>query len=221
MNNPNRTILLQLKEKVRTVGESLAILKARRQALVAELLQTARPFLRSRQALRERYAEALGELAATRALEGEPVVAAMAAVTQRELPVELVERNILGVRYREIQASAPVRRPVEARNYDFYRTTVHAEEAIDRFEQLAEAMLPLAAFEHKVQRLGEEIVRLSRKTRVLEERVQPQLRREIKGIAMYIAEREREEYFRLKRFKQRQTSGRGDDQGRGWPAPLR
>jgi V/A-type H+-transporting ATPase subunit D len=203
MINPNRTTLLQLKEKVRTVGESLAILQARRQALVAELLQTARPFLRSRQALRVRYAEALDALATTRALEGEAVVGGMAEVTQREFPVELVERNILGVRYREIRANAPVRRPVEERNYDFYRSTAHAEEAIDRFEQLAEAMLPLAAFEHKVKRLGEEIVRLSRKTRVLEERVQPQLRREIKGIAMYIAEREREEYFRLKRFKQR------------------
>jgi V/A-type H+-transporting ATPase subunit D len=221
VNNPNRTTLLQLKEKVRAVGESLAILKARRQALVAELLQTARPFLRSRQALRERYAGALAELVITRALEGEPVVAAMAEVTQREFPVELVERNILGVRYREIQAKGPVRRPVEARNYDFYRSTAHSEEAIDRFEQLAEAMLPLAAFEHKVKRLGEEIIRLSRKTRVLEERVQPRLRREIKAIAMYIAEREREEYFRLKRFKQRQARGRGDDRGRGRRVPLR
>lgn len=221
MINPNRTTLLQLKEKVRTVGESLAILQARRQALVAELLQTARPFLRSRQRLRARYGEALEELATTRALEGEPVVAAMAEVSQRDFSVELVERNILGVRYREIQANAPVRRTVEERNYDFYRSTAHAEEAIDRFEQLAEAMLPLAAFEHKVKRLGEEIVRLSRKTRVLEERVQPRLRREMREIAMYIAEREREEYFRLKRFKQRQSRGQGDVQERGRPVPLR
>ncbi|MEW6595706.1 MAG: V-type ATP synthase subunit D [Thermodesulfobacteriota bacterium] len=210
MSNPNRTTLLQLKEKVRAVGESLAILKARRQALVAELLKTARPFLRSRQLLRERYAEALTELAASRALEGEPVVAALVEVTRREFPVALVERNILGVRYREIAAGLAVRRPVEARNYDFYRSTARVEEASDRFEQLAEAMLPLAAFEHKVQRLGEEIIRLSRKTRVLEERVQPGLSREIKEIAMYIAEREREEYFRLKRFKQRRR-GRGGD----------
>lgn len=221
MINPNRTVLLQLKEKVRTVGESLTILQARRQALVAELLQTARPFLRSRQALREQYAGALAELAVTRALEGEAVVAAMAEVTQREFPVTLVERNILGVRYREIQAKGTLRRPVEERNYDFYRSTAHGEEAIDRFEQLAEAMLPLAAFEHKVKRLGEEIVRLSRKTRVLEERVQPRLRREMRKIAMDIAEREREEYFRLKRFKQRQARRRGDEQGRGRPVPLR
>lgn len=209
MIHPNRTTLLQLKEKVRAVGESLAILKARRQALVLEFLHTARPFLRSRQAMRERYAEALAELAVTRALEGELTVEAMAAATRRQVPLAVAERNILGVRYREITATAPVVRPVEERNYTMYRSTPHAEEAIDRFERLAEAMLPLAAFEHKVQRLGEEIVRLSRKTRVLEERVQPRLRRESREIAMYIAEREREEYFRLKRFKSRAAGAQG------------
>lgn len=201
MSNPNRTTLLALRDKVRAVGESLAILKARRQALVAEFLRTARPFLRTRLELRRHYEEALAELAKSRAVEGEGAVAAMAGVTRREVPIALAERNILGVRYREIAASVPIRRPVEGRNYDFYRSSGHSEEAIDRFEQLAEAVVPLAAFEHKIKRLGEEIVRLSRKARVLEERVAPRLDREMRQIAMYIAEREREEYFRLKRFK--------------------
>lgn len=207
MINPNRTYLLQLKEKVRSVTDSLGILKARRQALVTEFLKTAHPFLRSRQDIRGRYGEALSELEQTRAVEGDQLVELLESANQRQLSIRLEEKNILGVRYREITANEPVRRTVEERNYDFYQTTPHAEEAIGRFEQVAEAMLTLAAFENKVKRLGEEIVQVSRKTRVLEERVQPRLQMAIKNITMYIAEREREEYFRLKRFKRRKRAG--------------
>ena len=45
MINPNRTYLLQLKEKAKSVSSSLQILKARRQALVMEFLKSSRPFL--------------------------------------------------------------------------------------------------------------------------------------------------------------------------------
>ena len=202
MIHPNRTTLLFLKEKARSVRESLGILKARRQALVFEFLKTARPFLASRRKLRQRYGEAQGELAIARALEGNRVEA-IAAVNARHVPLTVTEKNLFGVRYREISTTEPIRLTVEERNYDFYPTTPHVEEAVDRFEELAEAMLELAAFEQKVQRLGEAIVTVSRKTRVLEERVQPRLQREMKDVAMYLAEREREEYFRLKRFKTR------------------
>jgi V/A-type H+-transporting ATPase subunit D len=63
-------------------------------------------------------------------------------------------------------------------------------------------MLAIAAFEVKMKRLGEEVVRVTRRIRVLEERVLPGLRSEIKDIARYIGERERESFYRLKRFKE-------------------
>jgi V/A-type H+-transporting ATPase subunit D len=42
---------------------------------------------------------------------------------------------------------------------------------------------------------------MTRRVRVLEERVLPGLRADIKAIARHIGEREREAHFRLKRFK--------------------
>ena len=44
-------------------------------------------------------------------------------------------------------------------------------------------------------------MRLTRRIRVLEERITPDLHRDIHAMAQYLAERERETYFRLKRFK--------------------
>jgi vacuolar-type H+-ATPase subunit D/Vma8 len=56
-------------------------------------------------------------------------------------------------------------------------------------------------FENKLQMLGREIQHVTRRTRVLEERVLPRLKVQIRSITHYIGEREREAHFRLKRFK--------------------
>ena len=63
-------------------------------------------------------------------------------------------------------------------------------------------MLELAAFENKLKKLGDEILKITRKTKVLEERILPGLKYQIKTIAQYIGEREREAYYRLKKFKE-------------------
>ena len=56
--------------------------------------------------------------------------------------------------------------------------------------------------------LGGEILRVTRRTRVLEERIMPRLQRQIRAIAQYLGEREREAHYRLKKFKQDREAGR-------------
>ncbi len=78
-------------------------------------------------------------------------------------------------------------------------------------------MLHIAEYESKLKRLGEEILRTTRRIKVLEEMVLPDLKVQIRSIAQYISERERESFYRLKRVKniltaakeQTQTARRG------------
>jgi len=44
---------------------------------------------------------------------------------------------------------------------------------------------------------------------VLEERVLPRLRSQVRTIAQYLGERDREAHYRLKRFKSRRATGTG------------
>jgi len=62
-------------------------------------------------------------------------------------------------------------------------------------------MLQIAQYESKLKRLGEEILRTTRRIKVLEEMVLPGLKAQIRNIAQYIGEREREAFYRLKRVK--------------------
>ena len=214
MIHPTRTDLMQLRERVAAVVNSVAILKARRQALIRSFLESVRPFARSRDAIRRDYGQALGELHLSEGHEGTALIEALAATAEREVGVDLTERNALGVRYRELTVHGPfVRTPLE-RDYGYTLTTPHLEESMHLFESILATMLEIAAFESRVKTLGEEIIRVTRRTRVLEERVVPALRADIKRIVQAIAERERETHFRLRRFKFSRGRRAGPQAGR-------
>ncbi|MDH3915456.1 MAG: V-type ATP synthase subunit D [Chromatiales bacterium] len=201
MIHPTRTDLLQLKEKAGSVGNSVVILKARRQALIREFLDSVGSFVRSRNAIRRNYSNALNELHLTEGHEGTEFVAAIAATSERDVGADIQEINVMGVRYRELTVYGPFVRSPEERDHGYTASTPHLDESLHLFETVVEAMMENATFESRVKRLGEETLHVTRRTRVLEERVLPNLRSQIRAITQYIGEREREAHFRLKKFK--------------------
>lgn len=201
ITHPTRTNLILLKDKSRSVLSSVGILRARRQALIKEFLAATRPFLKSREEIRGIYGKAIEEVRLSLGREGRDVIESITYAAKREIGVEITERSIWGLRYRDvISETSPIRKP-EERGYDYTSTTGHVEEGIYLFEKIVESMLELASFESKLKRLGEEILKTSRKIRVLEERLLPELKGHIRSISQHIGEREREVFYRLKRFK--------------------
>jgi V/A-type H+-transporting ATPase subunit D len=201
MIHPTRTNLLLLKDKARSVLNSIGILKARKQALIKEFLAATLPFLRSREDIRQSYGKALRELALSLGHEGKDTIASIAVATERDFKIDVIEKSIWGLRYKDIVFhDAPVR-DADKRGYNEYGTTPHLEEGTILFEKLLESMLHLAEYESKLKRLGDEILRTTRRIKVLEEMVFPTLKLQIKTITQYIGERERESFYRLKRVK--------------------
>lgn len=199
--HPTRTNLILHREKLRSITNSVSILRARRKALIREFISTTMPFLRTREEIKGIYGEAIDEMALSIGHESRQFIASISQFMRDDLKVELVDQNLWGLQYKDIQFSeGPVREP-DKRGYDYVPTTLHLEESIYRFERVVESMFQIASYESKLKRLSEEIVHLMRTIRVLEERVLPGLRIVIKSIADYLGERERESQFRLKRFK--------------------
>ena len=203
MIHPTRTNLLLLKDKSRAVHNSIGILKARRQALIRELLAVTTPFLESRDSIRTAYGRAVIELALSLGIEGEHFLDSVEAVAERNMGIVISERSVMGLRYREVSVRESPVRPPGGRGYDYRITTPHLEETLQLFEQILAAMLDIAAYESKLKRLGEEIVRVSQRIRVLEERLVPDLRRKVRTITQFLGERERESAYRLKRFSRK------------------
>ena len=203
MIHPTRTDLLQLRARVTSVANSVSILQARRQSLIREFLTLVRPFLRSRETIASEYGVAVAELSLARGHEGNAMIEAIAAGSARDVGVEIAEKSVMGVRYQDLTVWGPfVRTPAE-RGFGYANTTPHLDEAAFAFEKLTEHVLEIAMLESKLKRLGDAIQQATRRVRVLEERVLPRLRADIKAIAAHIGEREREAHFRLKKFKER------------------
>jgi V/A-type H+-transporting ATPase subunit D len=196
---------LLLKEKSRSVEESIGILKARRQALIQEFLNTVMPFIRSRDEIRNIYGKAIEELSLSLGHEGKDNIESITFAAKRDMGIEIKEKSIWGLRYRNVAAYETAVRMPDERGYDYFSTTQHLEECIHGFEKILESMLELAVFESKLKRLGDEILKTTRKIMVLEERVLPDLKNRIKAISQYLGERERESYYRLKIFKNRNS----------------
>ena len=143
MIHPTRTNLLLLRERAASVTNSVAILKARRQALIRHFLDSVQPFVRSRDALRSDYGRALAELRLATGHEGSGWVESLAANSERAVGVEISDRNVMGLRYRELVPYGPFERSPAERNYDYSATTPHLEEAIHGFEKVLASMLEI------------------------------------------------------------------------------
>ncbi len=196
-----RTNLLLLRDKSISVVNSTGILKARRQALIQEFLTASQPFLRTRKEIKETYGNAIDELALSLGHMGGRGLESITYSSKRDLSVEVREQSLWGLKYKDVVIhDAPVR-SADERGYDVTTTSPHLEECIYLFEKILESMLEVAAFESKLKRLGSEITMITRKIKVLEERILPGLNLQIKTISQYISERERETYYRLKKFK--------------------
>ena len=208
MIHPTRTNLLLLKDKSRSVVRSMGILKARKQALIKEFLAATIPFLRSREDIRESYGTGLRELALALGLEGRDGIESLVVATERDFGIDVIDRSIWGLRYKDVLFHDAPMRDSDKRGYDEFGTTPHLEEGTQLFEKLLDSLLHIAQYENKLKRLGDEILRTSRRIKVLEEMVLPGLRQNIKAITQHIGERERESFYRLKRVKSKLAATR-------------
>lgn len=208
MIHPTRTNLLRLREKLKLVINGINILKARKQALVREFLSTSVPFLKSREEIREMYGKAIRELLLSLGREGEDRIESIVLATEREFRIEVMEQSIWGLRYKDVIPHDTPVRDIGKRGYDESSTTLHLEEGTVLFEKLLESMLNIAAYESKLKRLADEITKTTRRIKVLEEVIQPDLKFRIRTITQYIGERDRESYYRLKKFKETGEHGR-------------
>jgi len=200
--SPTRMNLLQRKSQIQLAAQGVDLLKNKRDALMKEFFELLRPLVDSREKMTGEMREAWNAFILSLAFDGQAALesAAMAAARDVSLPVKV--QNIWGVLVPEAE-HARWRRGLFERGYSPLTTSARLDRAAARFERFLESILEMSPLLFKVQKLGEEIRKTTRRVNALEQRVIPRLREEMDYIQSTLEQREREDVFRLKRIKQK------------------
>ncbi len=202
---PTRSQLLQLRRTRRMAERGHRLLKLKRDALIVEFFRVLERAKTLRSHLAEKYRVAEQRIAIARAIEGSIGVRS-AALASREVPtLELKTKNVMGIIVPKIDAKS-VRKKLEDRGYGIITTSARIDEAAEAYEALVEDIVVAAEIETTMRRLIEEIEKVKRRVNALEYRVIPELKSTEAFIRQRLEEMERDNFMRLKRFKQTEAS---------------
>ena len=108
--------LLTLRARLGVSENGLALIRSKREALMREFFLVVNQAVEARDLLQNSMREAVTDLSLALGMDGRALVESAAFAARRDLTIELVERNVWGVRFPDIEYRS-VLRSSDARGY--------------------------------------------------------------------------------------------------------
>jgi H(+)-transporting ATP synthase subunit D len=199
-----RSNLVRMRRRLDQVNRGAALLKKKRESLVAELFERVRPAVDTRRAIEDQTRAAYRVLLEALAANGHDALRALGWPT-REVRVGLAPRELWGIRGVDLERAPSLVRSLAARGSVAGPGDVAASVAAQEFERLLEQLLQAAPEELFMRRLGQALSQATRLVNTLEQRVAASLSHDLAQMRRTLEEREREEHVRLKRIVARRS----------------
>lgn len=196
---PTRSNLLRLKQDLRFAREGYEILNRKREVLTAELIHVAHDAEIVQQEVEKLLAKAYQALDTAQLTAGQEHVEWAALAANKTVDVQVRSRGIMGVTIPLIDArGAPPELP-----YSLGDTNVALDESYGAFREVLARIPELSMKVTAVWRLAVELRKTQRRVNSLQYIFIPDYEDTISFINSTLEEREREEIFMLKLFKDR------------------
>lgn len=197
---PTRSELIKLKARIKQTKNGYKLLKMKRDGLFHEFRQLLSVMIEAKKDLTNAYRLAKTRIDLANAIEGGLAVRAAAIANSASPEVEVERRNIMGVVVPSVSGTN-LKSTFKERGIGFIGSSPYIDEASDSFSELIEKIVTAAEMEATLKRLLAEIEATKRRVNALEFKVIPELEEAKVFIQLRLEEMEREETFRLKRFK--------------------
>jgi len=197
---PTRMELLKLKRRVKLADKGHRLLKEKRDALISEFMVVIKEYKDARKRVEENLKLAFYNLLMAEVLLGSRDLEQISGITLRDINLDFMTKNIMGVSVPIMKVDNLIRR-VHERGYGFLSTNAKLDDAAKKFEESILSIVKLAEVEESVRRIAEEVEKTKRRVNALEYIVIPRLKATIKHIEMRMEEIERESFLRLKKIK--------------------
>ncbi len=197
---PTRSELIKLKARIKQTKNGYKLLKMKRDGLFHEFRTLLSEMIKAKRDLTDAYRLAKTRIDLANAIEGGLAVRAAAIANSAHPEVEVQRRNIMGVVVPSVTGSN-LKSTFSERGIGFIGSSPYIDEASDSFSELIEKIVKASEMEATLKRLLAEIEATKRRVNALEFKVIPELEEAKVFIQLRLEEMEREETFRLKRFK--------------------
>ncbi|MEM3004825.1 MAG: V-type ATP synthase subunit D [Candidatus Bathyarchaeia archaeon] len=200
---PTRMELLALRKRMEIAERGRELLREKLDALMMEFFEFVREISALRAKAQESLAAAYNAFSEAQMLMGYNTLEGLAYGVEDRFDVVAKTRSVIGVSIPSIQVEV---KPLVTYPYSIIDTSARLDEATMAMVEAIRMLAELAGIETAVQKLAEAIASVKRRVNSLEYVIIPRMDSTIRFIRMYLEEREREDFFRLKRIKGRLES---------------
>lgn len=194
--------LLARRTQLGLASQGCGLLKNKRESLLKELMAVVPKLANAHSDLQESQGRSMRSFAFADGLDGRNYLRSVATASRSAVSVRLDEDKVWGVRIPTL-TFAPLKHAVSERNVSPSGVSTRTLEAAGDAEEMLEYLLAMVPLHVRLERLGREVKKTSRRVNALEQVLIPALEADIRNIGQALEEMEREDMFRLRRIKKK------------------
>ncbi len=194
--------LLKVKDMLSLARQGYKLMDQKRSILISELVKYLELARELQARIVDEFEKAYDTLTFASITLGMETVEEIAFGAEEKIKVAVAEKSVMGVPIPvlAIEGDHP-KKDTFSPFYSVYRTNMALDKTVLEFRKLFDTVVFLAEVENTIYRLAREIKMTQKRANALEEVIIPEFESFKKRIEEHLEEREREEFFKLKRIK--------------------
>ncbi|MBU3803143.1 MAG: V-type ATP synthase subunit D [Candidatus Cellulosilyticum pullistercoris] len=194
---PTKSNLIKAKASLELSNRGFELLDKKRNVLIKEMMGLVDAAKKIQEEIGTTLQEAYGHLQSVNITTGIKNVENIALSVPKDEEFEILLKSVMGV---DIPTIKYEKKPVIP-SYGFHNTNPALDEAAECFRNVKYMMYELAEVDNSIFKLAKEIQKIQKRTNALQHIQIPRYKQQVKYIQESLEEKEREDFFRLKRVK--------------------
>lgn len=200
--SPTKSNLDEVKDSLELAREGYELLDKKRTVLIQEMMQRIDEAKEIQLEINEYFYEAYQALQEVDITQGIKTVEEIGTGIDFIDSLKIRTYSVMGVEIPEVE---PVSEDITPR-YSFFRTNLALDRAFKNFKRVISLITKLAEIETSVYRLATSIKKTQKRTNALDNLMIPRYEKTVKFIQDTLEEKEREEFYRIKKFKEKKEN---------------
>ena len=202
---PTRSVLLDLKRRIKLSQSGHKILKMKRDGLILEFFEIMEKARQMRVGVASDFQLAMKKITIAKVVDGELAVKSAAYALKSHPEVDLSSKSIMGLMVPRVEANN-IHTNLLQKGYGVIETSAYIEDAAAAFEKLLITLIRAAEIETAMKKLLDEIEKTKRRVNALEFKIIPEFQEAERFVKFRLEEMSREETTRLKHLKKKGAS---------------